>query len=151
MEKLLKEFDNKYSVCDNGIVFSLKGKKKELKGKICNSGYRQVLINHKGIKKYFLVHRLVISVFKNNKENKRTVNHIDGDKLNNKLSNLEWSTDKENQIHAIKNKLVKHKIDFEIAEKIRKEKGTYRDLAKKYNLSKTQIGYIKLNKRWKKE
>jgi hypothetical protein len=149
MEKILEQYDNKYSVSSEGIIYSLKGKKKELKGKIGNAGYKEILINHKGIRKYYLVHRLVISTFIENKNNKRTVNHIDGNKLNNNLLNLEYNTDSENQKHAITNKLIKHKIDLNIANEIRNEKGTYRDIAKKYNLSKTQVGYIKQNKRWK--
>jgi hypothetical protein len=150
MEKLLEKFGNKYSVSDNGIIYSLKGNKKELKGKIGNSGYREILINHNGIRKYFLVHRLVAINFISNEFNKRTINHIDGNKLNNSVENLEWNTDSENQNHAIEKKLIKHKIDFEIAEKIRNDIGSNRELAIKYNLGKTQIGYIKLNKRWKK-
>ena len=151
MEIKLSQYDNMYSVSSNGTVYSLKGKKKELVGKICKSGYRQVLINHKGFRKYYLIHRLVLSTFSKNTENKRTVNHIDGNKLNNNLSNLEWNTDSENQKHAIKNKLIKHKIDYNIAENIRNDIGTYRELAIKYNICKTQIGYIKNNKRWKKD
>jgi hypothetical protein len=148
MEKYLKQFDNKYLVSNDGKCYSLKGKKKELKGKITKSGYRQILINHNGIRKYLLVHRLIAESFIPNKFKKRTVNHIDGNKLNNASQNLEWNTDSENQNHAIQNKLIKHKINFEIAEKIRKDKGSHRELAIKYNLGKTQIGYIKNNKRW---
>ena len=48
MEKKLEQFDNQYSVTDIGIVYSLKGKKKELIGKITKSRYREVVINHKG-------------------------------------------------------------------------------------------------------
>lgn len=150
MEILLNQFDNKYSVSDEGCVFSLKGERKALVGKIHKSGYREVLINHNGKRKYILVHRLVLQTFKENTGNKRTVNHIDGNKLNNRLENLEWATDSENQIHAIKNKLILHKINYEIAEKIREDKGSHRELAIKYNIGKTTIGYIKKNKRWKK-
>jgi hypothetical protein len=151
MEKKLPQYDNMYSVSSNGTVYSLKGKKKELIGKICKSGYRQILINHKGLRKYHLIHRLVLSTFSENTQNKRTVNHIDGNKLNNNLSNLEWNTDSQNQKHAINNNLIKHKINYSIAENIRNDIGTYRELAIKYNIGKTQIGYIKNNKRWKKD
>jgi hypothetical protein len=151
MEKKLKQFDNKYSVNDIGDVFSLKGNKKKLKGKITKNGYRQLLINHNGIRNYVLEHKIILSAFIDNVNNKRTVNHKDGNKLNNNLNNLEWATDSENQLHAIDNKLIKHKINYIIAENIRNDIGTYRELSIKYNIGKTQIGYIKNNKRWKKK
>lgn len=151
MEKLLAQYDNKYSVTDSGEVFSLKGRKKKLIGKITKQGYRQLLINHNGLRTYILEHKIVLSSFVENSNNKRTVNHKDGNKLNNNLSNLEWFTDSENQLHAIKTKLKGAKIDFEIAEKIRNDKGSNRFLALKYGIGKTQIGYIKNNKRWKKK
>ena len=52
--------------------------------------------------KLFLVHRLVGKAFIPNPLNKREINHIDGNKLNNNVSNLEWATRKENAQHSIK-------------------------------------------------
>ena len=54
------------------------------------------------------LHRLVAKQFIPNPENKSTVNHIDGNKLNNHIDNLEWATYTENMHHAIKNGLINH-------------------------------------------
>lgn len=59
------------------------------------NGYVRITI---GLKTY-LLHRLIALTFIENPENKEQVNHIDGNKLNNKLDNLEWVTNKENQLH----------------------------------------------------
>ena len=61
-------------------------------------------------KKYSkLVHRLVAQSFIENKENKATVNHIDLNKRNNNVENLEWMTNKENMRHAFSNGVFKER------------------------------------------
>ena len=73
-----------------------------LKPSKTNSGYYEVKLYDKNKSKsvHFRVHRLVATAFIDNPECKRTVNHIDGDKSNNTVSNLEWATHKENLRHA---------------------------------------------------
>ena len=81
--------------------------------KQCSNGrYMKVALCIKGKLKQFLVHRLVAKAFVPNPENKREANHIDGNKTNNKVSNLEWVTARENQIHAVKTRLKKHGTEF---------------------------------------
>ena len=67
---------------------------------IGSNGYKHVDIQEFGKATKVTVHRLLALQFLPNPENKRTVNHIDGDKQNNCLTNLEWATDSENIQHA---------------------------------------------------
>lgn len=63
-------------------------------------GYYQTVLYKKGRKRNVLVHRIVAETFLPNLNNKPTINHIDGNKLNNKLDNLEWATYTEQLIHV---------------------------------------------------
>lgn len=70
-----------------------------------HKGYARVSL---GKRKTLAVHRLVAKSFIPNPQNKPQVNHIDGNKQNNCVENLEWCTNQENQIHAIKTGLNDH-------------------------------------------
>lgn len=70
-----------------------------------NNGYLIVDLYKNGEGKTKHVHRLVAETFIGNDENKTTVNHIDGNKSNNVVSNLEWATPSEQNKHYYKNKL----------------------------------------------
>lgn len=68
-----------------------------------NSGYLRVtLLFTDKVPKYHSIHRLVALTFIPNLENKKTVNHKNGIKTDNRLSNLEWNTHSENVLHSIK-------------------------------------------------
>ena len=92
--KKVPGFEN-YTVSRDGRVFSLRG---ELKPST-STGYANVKLSNGPVKQNFQVHRLVATLFKSNRKNLEIVNHIDGDKLNNDVSNLEWVDRKGNARH----------------------------------------------------
>jgi len=63
-------------------------------------GYGSIKLRYNGIAKKYAIHRLVAIAFIDNPNGKPEVNHIDGNKMNNKVDNLEWVTRSENQYHA---------------------------------------------------
>lgn len=91
-------------VLENGVVY-----KRAISDN--GNGYKIYSFRINGKKTNFYIHRLVAIKFIDNPFNKKTVNHIDGDKSNNHYSNLEWLTPKENTTHAIKNGLIKSGIN----------------------------------------
>ncbi|WP_242488066.1 HNH endonuclease [Bacillus sp. TH13] len=90
----------RYKVNRNGEVYDTK-RKRFLKQSSMSNGYKFVTLTQgKRVYKQESVHRLVAKAFIPNPENKPQVNHIDGDKLNNCVDNLEWNTISENLAHA---------------------------------------------------
>lgn len=143
-----------YLITEDGeIINKITGKK--LTPQPNSKGYLRVQI---GGKRYF-VHRLVAEKYIPNPDNKEQVNHIDGDKTNNKASNLEWTTNQENRNHAVKNHL--HlcgedcpwaKLNWEKVNFIRSHpEYTNKDLASMFNVSPGTISNVRNNRRWKVE
>lgn len=90
-----------YYISNLGNVVSCKRKYPiVMKPKLDRYGYKCVCLRKDGKNVHFTVHRLVAITFISNKLNKPCVNHIDGNKLNNTVSNLEWVTVAENTKHA---------------------------------------------------
>lgn len=104
MLKDIVGFEKYYNISDKGEVFS-KRSGKYLKLSHKKNGYVYIELNVDGKVTYKRVHRLVAEAFIPNPNNKPFVNHIDGNKSNNSVDNLEWVTGSENNIHAIQNNL----------------------------------------------
>ena len=124
MIKILELFaDLKIKVSDDGKIYTLdhsylrnngrldNRKGKQLKPSVDKYGYERVVLTKDGIRKTYSVHKLVALAFIPNPENKTTINHIDGNKRNNNVSNLEWATEQENQNHKWKNGLANYNRD----------------------------------------
>ncbi len=96
---------NYYMISNFGRIKSFKRNKKDgqiLKTDISNKGYFRIMIDIPEKRKRHSVHRLVALAFIDNTENKCCINHIDNNRQNNKVDNLEWCTQSENIIHAEK-------------------------------------------------
>lgn len=116
--KDIKGYEGLYQVSNFGNVKSLdryiinkNGDKQYFPGKYLNQGisdnYLKVTLSKSNKQRTFRVHILVARTFIPNPENKPEVNHMDGDKSNNRVDNLEWNTRSENELHAYKNGLAK--------------------------------------------
>lgn len=98
--------NTKYSVCSDGFVYGKDGfKLSPGKGK---NGYERVSLYLDGKTKNFLVHRLVAECFLPNSDSKTCVNHINNNRSDNRVSNLEWATYKENSEHSVKQSRHRH-------------------------------------------
>lgn len=101
----IKGFEN-YEIFEDGTITGYKGEK--LKPIVKKTGYCEVYLYKDGKPHYKLLHRLVAETFLPKVIGKNEVNHIDGNKLNNSVSNLEWCNRNENLAHAYKTGLKKN-------------------------------------------
>jgi hypothetical protein len=164
-------FEGFYKINEYGNIISLdrlcstKGgsfqlrKGKLLKPSIDRYGYKKTsLTDVNGKIKYLTIHRLVAINFINNPDNKKTVNHIDGNKLNNHKDNLEWNTVSEQNYHAYRCNLNSRKGELNNNSKLTVENikeirslidlKTTKELSEKFKISKPHIRNIKNNKVW---
>lgn len=168
MEKRLKEFlpelKDYYTITSEGKIYSDNSGLMKTRNR---AGTEYQIINFSkedGKKKTFRVHRLVLMAFKpvDGMENLE-VNHIDGNKKNNKLENLEWCTSSENQIHAFKTGLQEPrrgersnfaKLTEEDIKKIfelRKQGLTQKEIGDIIGCSRSNISCILRGKSWQVE
>lgn len=155
--KNIHEF-TEYQVSNFGRVKSLEKNKVKKLTKNKKSGYQSFGIWMNKTMYSFYIHRAVAKAFIPNPLNLPEVNHKDGDKTNNHVSNLEWCTKKHNMQHAYKNELInnsgimhpRHKLTETQIYEIRNLSGKMKqlDIAKKFNVSSPTISYIINKKIW---
>ena len=95
----IKGYEGKYQVSNLGNIRNIKTGRIMKQHKTKEGYMRIALCKNNKYKKYY-VHRLVLETFKPNSNNELQVNHIDENKENNTLENLEWMTAKENANHG---------------------------------------------------
>jgi len=150
------DYEGHYQVSNLGRVKTIKKERQEkiLKGTIHTNGYRHYCFWKDGVDSYYFGHQLVAKAFLYNLERKMYVNHIDGNKLNNRLENLEWVTHQENMNHTKKHLVHKERSiideDAVIVIRDRVANGESRaDVAKDYEIHLSTVNNIINYKTWK--
>lgn len=157
--------NNAYEISNKGRVRSLPGRFKkskqpvEIKGWISFHGYRKIELCNSGKRTVVSLHQLIARAFIPNPDNKPEVNHIDGNKLNNDILNLEWVTRAENAKHAGKTGLMRplHGVRNHFAKLtedqvllIRQSPLPTASLSSMYNVSRSTVNRIRNGYNWKK-
>lgn len=144
-------------VTEGGKIYSSFGT--ELKTREDPCGYILCSVWQDGKTRTCRVHRLVAQTYISNPEGKREVNHIDGDKSNNHVSNLEWCTSLENKAHAWENNLYKDVLDQHHNARLTNDQvhticqmiqdgARSIDIAKKFGVHKDFIASIRTGRNW---
>lgn len=146
--KDIKGYEGLYKISSYGRVQSIKTEKHISVHKM-KTGYFGIRLWKENKTKYFTIHRLLAIHFIPNPENKREVNHIDSNKANFALTNLEWATPSENMKHAFDSGHVKNNYQKGFNHKqckltpsnvrdilsMRKDGKKLREIAEKFNIS----------------
>lgn len=158
--KDIKGYEGLYQVNKIGQVRKLKHEIKILAPEVMKKGYLRVSLTKNKQRTRILIHVIVAKHFIPNHDNKQQVNHINGIKSDNRIENLEWCTNKENCIHAVKNNLRlavfgeeaggSKLSEIDVIE-IRNLKGKLikKEIAEKFNISIHTIKQIHQNISWK--
>lgn len=97
----IEGYETKYMISNTGKVFSLLTNKELSQNKTNGNGYKICCLCNNGQKKNFYIHRLVAKHFIENPKEHGVVNHLDSDRGNNLVNNLEWTDHKGNLDHCI--------------------------------------------------
>lgn len=144
----LKDFDN-YLISNLGRIYSKKRRTCLKVKRLAGNGYYQVRLSKDGKYIYKNLHRILAETFIPNPNNYRTVNHINGNKLDNRLSNLEWADDCKQQHEACllglkrtTQHILTEKEIIEVYDKYFKNKQSIKSLAREYNTRPQQIAKL---------
>jgi hypothetical protein len=159
MWKPIPGYENLYAVSDRGKVKRIADGQGTWKGLILaqwlvgtKKQYFGVQLRKAEKSTSFYVHTLVALAFIGPRPSDKVVNHKDGNRWNNRPSNLEYITVAENRSHSLAHHLdARVKLDREKAAQIRNLRGVVRqvDAAKEFGVSQTLISRIQLRKLWK--
>jgi hypothetical protein len=158
--KDIEGYNGLYRISTMGRVKSFHKKNAKILSPVFYGDYYGVQLCINGNKKKHYIHRLVAESFIINCDNKNQINHIDGNKLNNTVSNIEWCTASENRLHAVDTGLLKVRGESNPQSKLTKEdvleiRGMYGtgcfsqyQIADMYDVAVMQINRIVNNKAW---
>lgn len=121
-------------------------------------GYLQVALSSGGVERRHLVHRLVASAWLGPPPPGTAVNHIDGDKANNRADNLEWATARQNTAHAIETGLYAPTGETNPAAKLREADvreilrlrgtATHKEIAARFRVHRSTVSQIYRGHNW---
>lgn len=165
----IKGYEGIYQISENGQIRSLprlnsagrflRGRLRKLE--VDRDGYLKVGLTKNNIQRRFLVSRLVAHHFLPNPKNNPIVNHIDGIKSNNHVSNLEWASIRDNNLHAVAmnlrngyqgSKNYNAKLNEADVIKIKTMLAKHmpiKEIAQKFRVSFATIGFIKQKRTWR--
>jgi hypothetical protein len=153
--KRIQDFPD-YEISNRGRIITYKqGKKAFIKPRLLKYGYYCVHLYVGGKRKACKIHRLVLVTFGDQQPPNTTVDHINRDRLDNRIENLRWATQEEQTLNTKpsygenhhSNKLTEAQV-LEILEKIKAQTQTQASIAREYGVKGCTISNIKAGRKW---